>query len=71
MDPSTMRRNSVRGIRFACTFTPSAYSDSCDNSVFLSSIVMSTRSISDFVQTVSCARLPQRIAARTEWSALT
>ena len=40
-------------------------------STFLSSIVTSTRSMSDFAQTVSCDRLPQRIAARTERSRFT
>ena len=37
-------------------------------STFLSSMVTSTRSMSDFAQTVSCERLPQRMAARIERS---
>ena len=37
---------------------------------FLSSIVTSTRSMSDFSHTGSCERLPQRIAARIERSRL-
>ena len=33
-------------------------------------MVTSTRSMSDFAQTVSCERLPQRMAARIERSCL-
>ena len=69
-EPSTVLRNSARGIRIAWTFTPSAYSATSAGSTFLSSIVTSTRSMSDFAQTVSCDRLPQRMAARIERSCL-
>src|SRR2546425_12557047 len=40
-------------------------------STFLSSMVTSARSISDFAQTVSCDRLPQRMAARIDRSPFT
>ena len=66
--PSTVLRNSVRGIRNAWTFTPSAYSERPVFSTFLSSMVTSTRSMSDFAQTVSCDRLPQRMAAKIDRS---
>src|SRR5581483_7651796 len=52
-------------------FTPSAESERSVGPPFLSSTVTSTRSMSDFAQTVSCDRLPQRMAARTEASLCT
>jgi hypothetical protein len=55
----------------AWTFTPPAFSATCPDSTFLSSIVTNTRSMSDFSQTVSCDRLPHRMAARMERSSLT
>ena len=70
IDPSTILRNSARGMRNAWTLTPSAFSATSDASTFLSSIVTSTRSMSDFAQTVSCDRLPHRMAARMERSPL-
>src|SRR5215216_3621049 len=57
-------------MRNACTLTPSAYNARSRAATFLSSIVTSTRSMSDFAQTVSCDRLPHRMAARIERSAL-
>src|SRR5207247_2508315 len=69
--PSTVLRNSVRGIRNAWTLTPPAYSARLAVSTFLSSIVTSARSMSDFAQTVSCDRLPQRMAARIDRSCFT
>ena len=71
MAPSTVWRNSVRGIRNAWTFTPPAFSARLVFSTFLSSMVTSARSMSDFAQTVSCDRLPQRMAARIERSCFT
>src|SRR5215471_11734150 len=71
MAPSTVWRNSVRGIRKAWTFTPPASSATLDVRTFLSSMVTSARSMSDFAQTVSCDRLPQRIAARIDRSCFT
>src|SRR5215471_14555728 len=71
IDPSADLRNSARGRRLACTFTPSAYSARSPRSTFLSSMVTSIRSMSDLAQTVSCDRLPQRMAARMERSSLT
>src|SRR5262245_36299462 len=68
IDPFTVVRNCARGIRTACTFTPFDTSDRLPPSIFLSSMVTSTRSMSDFSQTVSWDRLPQRIAARIERS---
>src|SRR6266566_3832227 len=68
---SMVWRNSVRGIRNAWTFTPPAFSARLDFSTFLSSMVTSARSMSDFSQTVSCERLPQRMAARIERSPFT
>src|SRR5688572_8802097 len=67
---STILRNSVRGIRKAWTLTPSAFSDRSEVSIFLSSTVTRPRSMSDFAHTVSCDRLPQRIAARIDRSCL-
>src|SRR5689334_4202887 len=69
--PSTVLRNSVRGIRIAWTFTPPALRERLEVSTFLSSIVTSAKSMSDFAQTVSCERLPHRIAARMDRSSLT
>ena len=63
-DPSTTCRNSLRGMSTACTLTPSALSEIPAFSTLRSSIVTSTRSMSDFAQTVSCERLPQRTTAR-------
>ena len=71
IDPSAVLRNSARGTSNACTFTPSAYSARSPASTFLSSTVTSTRSMSDLAHTVSCERLPQRTAARTERSSFT
>ena len=71
IEPSIVLRNSARGMRSAWTFTPPASSARSAAATFLSSIVTSTRSMSDFAQTVSCDRLPQRIAARMERSCLT
>src|SRR5258708_1747050 len=71
MAPSTVLRNSVRGIRNAWTFTPLAYSARLAVSTFLSSMVTSARSMSDFAHTISCDRLPQRMAARIDRSCFT
>src|SRR5215468_22705 len=70
MELSTVFRNSVRGMRIAWTFTPSAYSAMSDEPRFLSSTVTRTRSISDLAHTVSWDRLPHRIAATIERSLL-
>src|SRR5471030_1476858 len=69
--PSTVFRNSARGIRNAWTFTPPALIARLAFSTFLSSMVTSARSMSDFAQTVSCDRLPQRMAARMDRSSFT
>ena len=68
MVPSAVWRNSVLVIRNAWTFTPSAFRARWGLSALRSSMVIRKRSMSDFCQTVSCARLPQRTAARTERS---
>src|SRR5262245_52005946 len=54
-----------------CTLTPSAYRHRSLCSTFLSSMVTSTRSMSDLAHTVSCDMLPHSTAARTERSVLT
>src|SRR6187200_2565602 len=69
-DPSTTCRNSPRGMSTAWTLTPAALSERPESSILRSSIVTSTRSISDLAQTVSCERLPQRTTARIARSSL-
>ena len=66
--PSAVLRNSARGISMACTFTPSAFSATLDAPTRESSMVTSTRSMSDRAHTVSCDMLPARITARTDRS---
>jgi hypothetical protein len=52
-------------------FTPPERNANDPASIFLSSMVTSARSMSDFAQTVSWDRLPHRIAARIERSPFT
>ena len=71
IDPSTVLRNCARGTRAHARSPRRHTSARSPPSTFLSSMVTSTRSMSDLAHTVSCERLPQRIAARTERSSFT